>query len=116
MISDRATPTFLPNSLYLSAKPSFFETADTWPWVDPVGATKTFTLPAKRRYKALMAPSGGAGYAHTQSQYHHLTPAAPSHTFTTNNTAGRSIIVAAGWAGPIVPTIADTRGNTYPPT
>ena len=113
VISDRVTPSFLPDSLYLSAKPSFFETADTWPWVNPTGATKTYTLPAKRRYEAIVALPGGAGYSYTQGQYHHLTPAAPTHTFTSNNTAGRSIIVGAGWTGTTVPTISDTRGNTY---
>ena len=41
----------LPDSLYLSAKPSFFGDLH-WPWVDPVGTTKTFTLPAKARYEA----------------------------------------------------------------
>ena len=39
----------LPNSLYLLAKPSFFG-ANTWPWVTPQGATKTYTLPAKARW------------------------------------------------------------------
>lgn len=44
----------LPNSLYLSQKPAFFDTGIgyTWPWVDPVGATKLHTLPAKARYDA----------------------------------------------------------------
>jgi hypothetical protein len=48
------TPGFtgtLPNSLYLSAKPAFFGDCP-WPWVDPLGSTKTFTLPAKARYDA----------------------------------------------------------------
>jgi hypothetical protein len=46
------TPGFagrLPNSLYLSAKPAFFGD-NPWPWVDPLGPTKTYTLPAKARY------------------------------------------------------------------
>jgi hypothetical protein len=49
-ISDRA----LPNSLYLKQKPAFFDAAaeSTWPWVDPTGATKLYTLPAKARYDA----------------------------------------------------------------
>jgi hypothetical protein len=48
------TPGFagtLPNSLYLPAKPAFFGD-DPWPWVDPLGPTKTHTLPAKARYDA----------------------------------------------------------------
>jgi len=44
----------LPNSLYLSRKPAFFDagTGHTWPWVDPVGTTKLYVLPAKARYDA----------------------------------------------------------------
>jgi hypothetical protein len=41
----------IPNSLYLPGKPAFFG-ANPWPWVDPTGATKIFTLPAKARYDA----------------------------------------------------------------
>jgi hypothetical protein len=39
----------LPDSLYLSSKPAFFG-ATPWPWVDPVGTTKLYTLPAKARW------------------------------------------------------------------
>jgi hypothetical protein len=44
----------LPNSLYLTEKPAFFDAGSgyTWPWVDPVGATKLYVLPAKARYDA----------------------------------------------------------------
>jgi hypothetical protein len=44
----------LPNSLYLTQKPAFFDAGSgyTWPWVDPVGATKLHALPAKARYDA----------------------------------------------------------------
>ena len=44
----------LPKSLYLSQKPAFFDAGRgyTWPWVDPVGATKLYVLPAKARYDA----------------------------------------------------------------
>src|SRR3984893_8309925 len=43
----------LPNSLYLARKPAFFDAGSgyTWPWVEPLGATKVYALPAK----ALMA-------------------------------------------------------------
>ncbi len=44
----------LPNSLYLSRRPAFFNGGSgyTWPSVDPVEATKLHTLPAKARYDA----------------------------------------------------------------
>lgn len=44
----------LPDSLYLSKKPDFFNAGRgyTWPWVDPAGTTKLYTLPAKARYDA----------------------------------------------------------------
>jgi len=49
-ISDHA----LANSLYLTEKPAFFKAGSgyTWPWVDPAGSTKLYTLPAKARYDA----------------------------------------------------------------
>jgi hypothetical protein len=44
----------LPDSLYLPGKPAFFDIGRgyVWPWVDPAGATKLHTLPAKARYDA----------------------------------------------------------------
>jgi hypothetical protein len=44
----------LPSSLYLTRKPPFFDAGRgyTWPWVDPLGATKVHVLPAKARYDA----------------------------------------------------------------
>jgi hypothetical protein len=44
----------LPRSLYLTQRPAFFDAGRgyAWPWVDPVGATKLHTLPAKARYDA----------------------------------------------------------------
>lgn len=44
----------LPNSLYLTQKPVFFNAGRgyTWPWVNPNGTPKLFTLPAKARYDA----------------------------------------------------------------
>ena len=44
----------LPNSLYLTRKPAFFEAGSgyVWPWVEPASATKLHTLPAKARYDA----------------------------------------------------------------
>ena len=51
---EEASNRALPNSLYLSGKPAFFEAGRgyVWPWVDPVGTTKLHTLPAKARYDA----------------------------------------------------------------
>jgi hypothetical protein len=44
-VDGNGTPTTIPNSFYLSAKPAFFGT-QAWPWVNPTtGATAT--LPAK---------------------------------------------------------------------
>jgi hypothetical protein len=44
----------LPNSLYLTQKPAFFNTGSgyTWPWVNPAGSQQLYTLPAKARYDA----------------------------------------------------------------
>ncbi|HLA76451.1 MAG TPA: glycosyl hydrolase family 28-related protein [Vicinamibacteria bacterium] len=41
----------LPSSLYLTSKPGFFGSLP-WPWVNPSGATKLATLPARARYDA----------------------------------------------------------------
>ncbi|HEY3637092.1 MAG TPA: hypothetical protein VGK90_02990, partial [Rhizomicrobium sp.] len=41
----------LPDSLFLTSAPAFFA-GYTWPWVDPTGVTKLYTLPAKARYDA----------------------------------------------------------------
>ena len=41
----------IPNSLYLTSKPAFFG-SNPWPWVDPTGATKLYTLPARARFDA----------------------------------------------------------------
>ncbi len=44
----------LPNSLYLTRKPAFFDAGSgyTWPWVNPMGGTHLFKLPAKVRFEA----------------------------------------------------------------
>jgi hypothetical protein len=41
----------LPDSLYLTSKPAFFGSSP-WPWVDPTGATKLHSLPARARFDA----------------------------------------------------------------
>ena len=43
------TPRVLPDSLYLTRKPAFFGNL-RWPWVDPTGSTKVYTLPARVRF------------------------------------------------------------------
>ena len=44
----------LPDLLYLTKKPAFFDAGRgyAWPWVDPLGPDKLHTLPAKARYDA----------------------------------------------------------------
>jgi Pectate lyase superfamily protein len=44
----------LPNSLYLTRKPAFFNVGRgyIWPWVNPTGSPQLYTLPAKVRYDA----------------------------------------------------------------
>jgi hypothetical protein len=44
--------TTLPPSFYRTEKPAFFGSS-TWPWVEPTGSTKQFTLPAKVRFDAV---------------------------------------------------------------
>jgi len=41
----------IPNSLYLTSKPAFFGNTP-WPWVDPTGNPRLYTLPARVRYDA----------------------------------------------------------------
>ncbi len=53
-------PRALPNSLYLTAKPAFFGDLP-WPWVDPTGTTKVWTLPAQVKFNS-MVPSGVKGF------------------------------------------------------
>lgn len=51
----------LPSSMYLSGKPAFFGTM-VWPWVEPLGITRLYTLPAKARFEAgtpFAPPPGG---------------------------------------------------------
>ena len=44
----------VPNSLYLTTKPAFFNAGKgyTWPWVNPTGSPQLYALPAKVRYDA----------------------------------------------------------------
>lgn len=48
------TAHILPNSLYLTQKPTFFNAGSgyAWPWVNPTGSPQLHTLPAKARYDA----------------------------------------------------------------
>jgi hypothetical protein len=52
---DTVTQT-IPASLYLTGKPAFFGSLP-WPWVDPTGNTKLYTLPARARYEAMRSAS-----------------------------------------------------------
>jgi hypothetical protein len=49
------TPKTLPDTLYLDGKPSYF--TGTWPWVDPQGSTKVYSLPAKLRAEGQAGPT-----------------------------------------------------------
>jgi hypothetical protein len=51
---DRTSALTIPDSLYLSEAPDFFD-GYTWPWVDADGGTKVFTLPAKVRADTYLA-------------------------------------------------------------
>ncbi len=53
-----------------------------------------------------------AAYAFVQGQYESRATGV-AHAFSSNNTAGNTIVVAAGWNGTGTPTISDTAGNTY---
>jgi len=60
---DNVTQQDLPDSLYLTSKPAFFGSY-AWPWVDPAGATKLYTLPARYCFDQGLMPdcvSGGGG-------------------------------------------------------
>jgi hypothetical protein len=48
------TARVLPDSMYLTRKPAFFDAGRgyTWPWVNPTGSPPLYTLPAKSRYDA----------------------------------------------------------------
>ena len=50
------TPQTIPASLYLTSKPAFFGSLP-WPWVDPTGTTKLYTLPARARFDGPAAAS-----------------------------------------------------------
>jgi hypothetical protein len=104
--------TTLPNSLYLTSRPSFFGNLP-WPWVDPTGPTKLFTLPARARYdggnpnstRTLMVARLGAGSGTVSSAPGGIScgatctatyPDATVVTLTATPAAGSSF---AGWSG-----------------
>ena len=85
-------PQALPDSLYLTSKPAFFGSY-TWPWVNPLGTPKLYTLPARARYDA--------GVPIPQVQLTSISPVAGSITGGTTVT-----IRGAGFlAGPPTVTI-----------
>jgi hypothetical protein len=65
----------LPSSLYLAAKPAFFGN-ETWPWVEPAGTRKLFTLPARARYERI---SLGSPSLPLTTISRPSSPAAPTH-------------------------------------
>ena len=104
--------TTLPNSLYLTSRPSFFGTLP-WPWVTPNGSTKLFTLPARDRYddgnpnstRTMMVVKLGAGSGTVSSAPNGIAcgatctatyPDATSVTLTAAAAAGSTF---AGWTG-----------------
>jgi hypothetical protein len=50
----RSSDPWIPDSLYLKQRPAFFDNGKgyVWPWVDPTGETKLYTLPAQARFEA----------------------------------------------------------------
>jgi hypothetical protein len=104
--------TTLPNSLYLTARPSFFGTLP-WPWVDATGPTKLSTLPARRRFddaspnstRTLMVLTAGGGTGSVGSSPGGIQcgptctatyPDATVVTLTATPAAGSTF---AGWSG-----------------
>ena len=91
----------LPSSLYLPGKPAFFGTA-TWPWVDAIGSTKLYTLPAKARYDAgtpFAPPPGGPAPpppVSAATRFNTLTPCRLVDTRNTTGPLGGPPIAAAG--------------------
>jgi hypothetical protein len=52
----------LPRSLYLTEKPAFFGDLP-WPWVEPTGTTKVWTLPARQRFDSPSEPPAPKNFA-----------------------------------------------------
>jgi len=109
----------LPSSLYLTGKPAFFGT-NPWPWVDPTGATKLYTLPARARYDAGHPTDKGKDLISTDPPPipDSLTcPAtvAPGAAFTTTVSQGTS---AKDWVASYLPGAANSTwvgaGSTCP--
>ena len=67
----------IPNSLYLASKPAFFGSY-TWPWVDPVGSTRLYTLPARARFDAGTPFAGPPG----ETPPVPVAPGQPTLTYT----------------------------------
>jgi hypothetical protein len=63
----------LPASLYLAAKPAFFG-ATAWPWVDPLGATKLYALPARVRFDGGSTPPVPPPPPAVNARFYTVTP------------------------------------------
>jgi hypothetical protein len=89
----------LPASLYLPGRPGWWPSCLTWPWVDPLGTTRTFTLPARARLDG-QTVCGGAPTP---------TPSTPPPTATPTRTPTTAPTV-------VPPTATPTRTPTTAPT
>jgi hypothetical protein len=97
-----STPQAIPNSLYLISKPAFFGN-NPWPWVDPTGATKLHTLPARARfdagtpnpyvYVASISPVSGSTEGGTTVTVHG-NGFGPGATLTIGSVAASDIVVS----------------------
>ena len=101
----------LPNSLYLTSKPAFFGDLP-WPWVDPTGAVKTHTLPARARFDGVIpnlrtltvARAGTGSGTVTSSPVGISCGATCTATFPANSVVTLTAVPAAGstfagWSG-----------------
>ncbi len=115
----------LPDSLYLTGRPAFFGSTP-WPWVDPVGPTKTFLLPARWRFDNPGAPlpspttvSGAttASPAPTTTVAP-TTPAVAPTTAAAGTTAGGAMTTVPGTTAVPPTTVAPTTvpGTAASPT
>ena len=68
----------VPDSLYLTSKPAFFG-SNRWPWVDPTGSVKLYTLPANSHF---------VGQAAVNARFYTVTPCRIADTRNAAGVAG----------------------------